>query len=97
MIPNLFFAGVPATGKSWLGQWLAEERGYLHIDAEKGNGKHFTDLNLERQWDDLFNTGSASNFVEAVNLLGKPVIVNWGFPTDFLFAVSELQEKGFQA
>src|SRR5438093_3341302 len=34
MAYHLFVAGVPATGKTWLGCWLAE-RGYIHIDAEK--------------------------------------------------------------
>jgi len=28
---NLFVAGVPATGKLWLGSRLAQEHGYLYI------------------------------------------------------------------
>jgi shikimate kinase len=41
MTKHLFIAGVPATGKTWLGSWLAAERGYRHIGAEKNDGIDF--------------------------------------------------------
>jgi predicted kinase len=40
---GLFVAGVRATGKSWLGECLAEECGFIHIRAER-NG----DIDLDR-------------------------------------------------
>ena len=48
---NLFIAGVPATGKSWLGSWLAQEHGYLHIDAEEAGGEDFDSVNIRNEWD----------------------------------------------
>jgi len=90
----LFVAGVPATGKSWLGQWLAENHGYIHIDAERSNGADFDRAGLHSDWDNLIATGRAPRFVNAVRKLRKPAIVNWGFPTRFLYVVAALQAEG---
>jgi hypothetical protein len=92
--PHLFVAGVPATGKSWLGQWLAEKHGYLHIDAERDGGIDFDRVGVHEEWDDLISTRSARKFIAAISEKGKPVIVNWGFPTDFLYVVVALKAEG---
>lgn len=94
---HLFVAGVPATGKSWLGQWLAETRGYLHIDAEKDGGVDFDRAGVHDEWNELIATGRAHTFVTALSRARKPVIVNWGFPIRFLYVVSALQVEGVQA
>ena len=91
---DLFVAGVPATGKSWLGQWLAEAHGYLHIDAERDGGSDFDQAGVHNEWDQLMSTGLANTFVKAIRSLSKPVIVNWGFPTRYLYVVSALQAEG---
>lgn len=94
MSHDLFVAGVPATGKSWLGQWLAKEHGYLHIDADRDRGADFDRAGVHNEWDELISTGRASAFVQAIGRLPKPVIVNWGFPTRYLYVVSALQAEG---
>jgi hypothetical protein len=94
---HLFIGGVPATGKTWLGNWLAAERGYLHIDAEVQNGTDFDKVDAHREWDELINTGHAKGFLDAVERLVKPVVLNWGLPTRYLYVVAVLQEQGFQA
>ena len=91
---DLFVAGVPATGKSWLGQWLTEEHGYLHIDAERDKGADFDRVGVHDEWDELISTGRATKFVKAIGRLRHPVIVNWGFPTRYLYVVSALQADG---
>ncbi len=63
---DLFVAGVPATGKSWLGRWLAEERGYVHIDAERDGGADLDRAGVHREWDELISTCRATRFVEAI-------------------------------
>lgn len=88
-----FVAGLPATGKSWLGQWLAETQGYIHIDAEKDGGADFDRTGLHAEWNDLISRGRADRFVSAVRSLRNPVIVNWGFPTRYLYVVSALQSE----
>ncbi len=94
---GLFVAGVPATGKSWLGQWLAENHGYVHIDAERDGGADFDRARIHSDWDDLISTGRARRFVKAVRKLGRRVVVNWGFPTRYLYVVSALQAEGVSA
>lgn len=96
MATHLFISGAPATGKSWLGNWLSETRGYLHIDAERNNGADFGRLGVHREWDKLIATREAAAFHDALEQLSKPVIVNWGFPLRFLYVVSALQEVGVQ-
>jgi hypothetical protein len=94
---HLFVAGVPATGKSWLGEWLAEQHGYLHIDAERGDGADFDKADVHEEWDDLVFTGRAGRFIAAINQQRSPVIVNWGFPVRFLYVVAALQAEGVHA
>jgi hypothetical protein len=96
-LPHLFVGGVPATGKSWLGQWLAERHGYLHIDAERDNGAAFDGLGVHVAWNDLILSGRAPSFLAAINRLRRPVIVNWGFPTRYLYVVTALQAEGVHA
>ena len=92
---NLFIAGVPATGKSWLGQWLADEHGYIHIDAERDAGADFDCVGVHSEWDELISTGRASKFVNAIRRLPNSVVLNWGFPTRYLYVVRALQVEGF--
>src|SRR2546430_4803190 len=96
MTEHLFVAGVPATGKTWLRCWLAEE-GYIHIDAEKNEGGDFDRVGLHRTWDHLIGTRQALPFIKAANALGKPVVVNWGFRLCYLYVVAALQAEGVAA
>ena len=97
MLRHIFLAGVPATGKTWLGSWLAEQRGYVHIDAERNGGSDFDAHGLHEAWDEVIATGRADGFVAAADRLGKSVVVNWGFPTCYLYVVSALQSAGVDA
>lgn len=91
---DLFVAGVPATGKSWLGQWLAEEHGYVHIDAERAGGADLDRAGVHEEWDQLISTGRATSFVAAISRSPRPMILDWGFPTRYLYVVSALQAVG---
>ena len=97
MSPHLFLAGVPATGKSWLGRWLAEKHGYVHIDAERDNGIDFDRAGLRPEWHELVEAGRAASFVAAAGRLAMPVVVDWGFPTPFLYVVAALEAEGVHA
>jgi hypothetical protein len=92
----IFIGGVPATGKTWLGSWLAATRGYLHVDAENDAGHDFDQAGVHREWDELLSTGGAAPFVGAVRRLSRPVVLNWGLPTRYLFVVAALREEGFR-
>jgi hypothetical protein len=92
---HLLIAGVPATGKSWLGRWLSETQGYRHIDAERDGGIDFDRLRVHEVWDQLIATGQAHTFVAALEKLGKPVVLDWGFPVSCLYVARSLQSQGF--
>jgi hypothetical protein len=97
-MPNhLFISGVPATGKTWLGAWLADEKGYVHIDAEKNGGADFDREGLHGAWDNLIRTGSADELLRAMNHLKKVTVLNWGMPMSTLFVVTALQKQGVEA
>jgi hypothetical protein len=45
----------------------------------------------------LIQTGSAKGFISSVRRLGKPIVLNWGFKTHFLYVVIALQAEGVEA
>jgi hypothetical protein len=93
---TLFVSGVPATGKTWLGNWLSGTQGYVHLDVEKEGGADLDRTNLHQEWDALLKTGNAENFITAAERLNRPLVVNWGFPMRYLKAVTALQEIGVE-
>jgi hypothetical protein len=92
----LFVAGVPATGKTWLGNWLAETRGYTHIDAERNWDPGLVATGFKAEWDSIFQHRDAQIFAEMLRRLSRPAVVNWGFPTQFLHLAAALKLAGFQ-
>lgn len=93
---HLFLAGVPATGKTRLGAWLSDH-GYIHIDAEVDGGIDFDRLGIHAEWNDVLATGRAGAFGTAVQALNQPVVINWGFPVEYLYVVSALRAAAFDA
>jgi hypothetical protein len=93
----LLISGVPCTGKTLLGSYLADEHGYIHIDAERNNGADFDRTGIHREWDEFLHTGRGNIFVDAAVSLGKPMILNWGMPMNFLPIVPALQAAGMGA
>jgi hypothetical protein len=93
----LLISGVPCTGKTLLGSYLAEERGYIHIDAERDNGADFDRVGIHRAWDEFLTTGRGRVFVDAAARIGKPIVLNWGMPMNFLPIVPALQAGGVEA
>jgi hypothetical protein len=91
----IFIAGVPATDKTWLGTWLVEQ-GYLHINAENDDGIDFDLAGVHDEWNELVSTGRAETFVKALERLGKPVVLTWGFPVQLLYIVQALRVAGME-
>ena len=80
--PDIFVAGIPATGKSYFGEWLAKNHGYLHIDFEKQG-----DLLWERYRKGLYywvERSLAKPLIDQLKAEGKPLYFNWGFPLSSL-------------
>ena len=97
---HLFFAGVPCTGKSLVGRWLADHKNYVHIDAEHEGGVHFDEAGVHGEWNKFLWDGRAREFVQALDKIGRPVVLNWGLPLwehDYSFVVPALQNESVSA
>jgi hypothetical protein len=91
----LLLSGVPAAGKSYFGQWLESNEGFLHFDVE--NDDHLDQHLLKHLWDESFVPGDgAARFVDALRHLSCPVVLDWGFPPSWLDVVAMLKTAGVQ-
>jgi hypothetical protein len=91
----LFVAGIPGTGKSHFGQWLAHNRGYIHVDAEiPGDLER---AGLRSLWDEAYRTAECIRLAEHIRRLGRPLIFNWGFPLHSLPIAVALKTAGFDS
>lgn len=67
----LLITGVPGTGKTTIGNYLAEKYGYIHFDRE-----------LLQSWSIEFQQAwieSPQSFVSAIKKLNKDIVITWGF------------------
>jgi hypothetical protein len=90
----IFISGVPATGKSYFGTWLKEEKNFLHFDVEKDT--NLEKYNLKKYWDNCFKTNQTQTFVKKLQKLQKSVVLNWGFPTCYLYFAQDIKTRGVQ-
>jgi hypothetical protein len=76
----MLLAGVPATGKSYFGEWLEGEHGVLHLDIERPGV--LQKAGLAQPLERLVNRLDAGPFIARLSELGGHVLVNWGYPAD---------------
>lgn len=88
----LLVAGIPATGKSHLGRWLAREQGFVHVDVEEAG--RLRAVGLERVWQETFTEDDGSSLVAALKSLGPRVVLDWGFPPNWLHIVEDFKDGG---
>ncbi|MEO5913567.1 MAG: hypothetical protein ABIS50_05005 [Luteolibacter sp.] len=96
MKSSFFVSGVPCTGKTWLGNWLFENEGFEHVDAEKNGGRDLDTVGIHHEWDSVASEGRADNLARKIAALPKPVVLNWGFPMSYLYFVRALQVAGIE-
>jgi hypothetical protein len=85
VIPNrtvLLLAGLPATGKSEFGRYLAQAHGFAHFDLENGG---WPSAVAHEVWNQ-----SRSEFVALIRNLHDRVALDWGFPPAYLSWAHEL-------
>ena len=91
----LLLSGIPASGKSTFGQWLAENKGFLFLDAEKLGV--LERVGLRAVWNSMFVAGgSVLPFVKSLQQLGSPIALDWGFPPACLPVVKALKRASFE-
>jgi hypothetical protein len=71
----------------------AEHR-FSHVDAEKNNGAGFDTLGIHTEWDQVIAKGRAERLAAATEGLSQPVVINWGFPPNYLYVVRAMQVAG---
>jgi len=72
---------------------LKKERGFVHIDLET---KDLDRLNLRDAWELFWQGTNLRNFPTALDKLGSPVMLDWGFPPSLLCVVANLRDAGAQ-
>ena len=93
MPAHLFIGGVPCTGKSLLGKWLARERGWLHIDAD--DWPDYDNSGIHAAWDVfVMQSGRSTDFVRAVNRKQCPIGLDCCLPMEYLFVIPAFQDEG---
>lgn len=84
----LLLSGIPVTGKSSLGRYLARVHSFAHYDMEC-YPRGWPHPELKPQWD-----SSRSAFVKSLESLHRRIALDWGFPVACLPWVRELEAAG---
>jgi hypothetical protein len=95
---RLLIAGIPATGKSRFGKWLARAKGFEHIDIELCDrepdswGYH----GLRKEWNEFCGGSDRDKLPRTLEGRASSVVLNWGFPPNplTLSCVSALKAGG---
>jgi hypothetical protein len=90
--PLLLIAGIPATGKSHFGRWVANQHGYVHVDVEEPG--RLEALHLVLTWNACFDAGAVSGLLDSLRALGPRVVLDWGFPPEWLQVVRKMRDGG---
>jgi len=89
---SIFLAGVPATGKTYFGDWLEKNHNYIHLDIE--NNESVISHNLQNEVSEFWN-GNYDLLFCKFKELEKPIILNYGFPPEYLSFIKSFLKYGF--
>jgi len=84
----ILISGVPASGKTTFGNWLAKNRGFLHLNMEA-----WDDTEHHRIWLKHYQTNMPA-FLKAIMPPTARVVFTWGFPLQYFSIVSGLKDAG---
>ena len=89
--PIIFIAGVPGTGKSSFGRWIAKTKGFTYIDMEHDD---LDNQGFRPSWDEFTGASGSKRFVTELLSHASPVCLDWGFPPQCLPIVRRLADAG---
>jgi hypothetical protein len=88
---HLLISGIPGSGKSIFGEWLAASKKFVHIDMEKDG---LDKRGLRAAWELFWQGRDRTGFLEALERLSASTMLDWGFPPSLLGVVSSLKAGG---
>jgi hypothetical protein len=83
-------SGRPGAGKTAFGNWLAAERGFVHVDTD-------SDWNVLGSLAGVQRAETATAACNRARDLGRNVVIEWGFKVAHLDRVRLLRGAGFDA
>lgn len=81
----ILISGIPGTGKSFLGDHLAEHHDFTHVDLEAKAGQPYLSFLQQQDFD---------GFVEKVSNLGDRIALTFGYPPEWLPVIEQLAARG---
>jgi gluconate kinase len=88
----LLLTGIPGTGKTSAGEYLAHHHGFAHLEAEVFAGSR--SISNRQEWETLWQEFLAR--ADALKKAGKSVVITWGFmPGVDDKTIRSLQAMGF--
>lgn len=93
----LLLAGIPASGKTTYGTWLAAKKGWFHVDLERPGALEAA--GLRAAWVEVCRSAgsTAGAFVGDLRSRGRNAVLDWGFPPSCLPIVRALVAAGVEA
>jgi hypothetical protein len=92
-LPRLILiAGIPSAGKTYFGDWLAANQGFLHINDVSGN--RLKGYGLQLAWEQSLLLHDARPFIVELQNRNRPAVLNWSFPLDSLPFIALLKHAG---
>jgi hypothetical protein len=85
-------SGVPGSGKTYFGDWLQAEKGFLHIDMEAFQGS-----TAHQIWNTALRTGNLPLFLDHLRGRSPNVVLTWGFHPNNFPLVRALRDAGVVA
>jgi hypothetical protein len=99
-VHTLLITGMPASGKTSFGDWLRDNRGYVHVDLDAADCLKTAGLPpfwTEKERVASLDTGRLREFVRHLRTVGKPSVLTWTFPTDLVDFTREMTSFGVVA
>ena len=99
-VHTLLISGMPASGKTSFGDWLRDNRGYVHADLDAADCLKAAGLPpfwSEKERVANLDSGRLREFVRHLRTIGKPSVLTWTFPTDLVDFVREMTSFGVSA
>jgi hypothetical protein len=99
-VQTLLICGMPASGKTSFGDWLRDNRGYIHADLDAASCLKAAGLPpfwTEKERIANLDSGRLREFVRHLRTVGKPSVLTWTFPTDMVDFGREMTSFGVVA